>query len=86
MDKTGARTLSMYVVAACARQYASSVGCATQRSHSGTSPQPRRCGSVASGRCRIASPMSNSAVFGSIVRPRIRQAQSTLIGPNAIAA
>src|SRR3954453_7439938 len=76
----------MYVVAAWVFQNESSVLCAIQRSHIGTSPQPRRCGSVDSGRCVIASPMSRSAVLGCMTRFRIRHTQSTLIGPNAIAA
>ena len=43
-------------------------------------------GSVESGRCVIASPISKSAVLGCMTRFRMRQTQSTLIGPNAMAA
>ena len=49
---------AMFVVTACARQYASSVGCAIQRFHSGTSPQPSCCGRSLNGRWVSAVPMT----------------------------
>ena len=76
---TGAFTLAMFVVTACARQYASRVGCAIHRSQSGTSPHPSCSGSSATGRWSITRPISSSFMLWS-VRARMRHAQATSMG------
>src|SRR6185437_5838646 len=82
---TGTRTRAMFVVTECARQYASRVECASQRSHIGSWPQPRRSGNRLIGRYMSAGPTSRSAMLSSI-RERMRHVHATLIGETTMSS